>query len=367
MSTAVEVRVPLLNPNEREAQLVAVHVSEGASISAGDLICTLETTKSTADVVAEQNGYVVGIRADVGDRLVAGELFCWLADDRKWKPPKKTKAASDIKQADLDMRITEPAIALAEELGVDLKSLPRDIWVTEEVVRKHAQRAKPLEIPEGEFDSQALIVYGGGGHGKALIDLIRTHGTYAVIGVLDDGLVAGSKVMGVSILGGAEILETLKQRGVENAVNAVGGIGDMQSRVRVFEMLRKAGYTFPTLVHPTAYIEESVELTEGVQVFPHAYIGSDVEVGFGAIVNTAAVVSHDCRIAEYANVAPGALLAGGVEIGAGTLIGMGATINLGVSIGTGARVGNSAVVKADVPANGIVRAGAVWPESSKRD
>ncbi len=250
---------------------------------------------------------------------------------------------------------------------MDLKSLPRDIWVTEDVVRKHAQRAKPLEIPEGEFDSRALIVYGGGGHGKALIDLIRTHGMYAVIGVLDDGLVAGSQVMGVSILGGAEILETLKQRGLENAVNAVGGIGDMQSRVRVFEILRKAGYAFPTLSHPTACVEESAGLAEGVQVFPHAYIGSDVEIGFGAIVNTAAVVSHDCRIAEYANVAPGALLAGGVEIGTGTLIGMGATINLGVSIGAGARVGNSAVVKADVPANGIVRAGAVWPESSKRD
>jgi len=41
---------------------------------------------------------------------------------------------------------------------------------------------------------------------------------------------------------------------------------------------------------------------------------------------------------------------------------MGATINLGVSIGAGARVGNSAVVKADVPENGIVRAGAIWPE-----
>ncbi len=367
MSTAVEVRVPLLNPNEREAQLVAVHVSEGASISAGDLICTLETTKSTADVVAEQSGYVAGIQADVGDRLVAGEVFCWLADDRKWKPPKKTKAASNIKQVDLDKRITEPALALAEELGVDLKLLPRDIWITEDVVRKHAQRARLLEIPEGEFDSQALIVYGGGGHGKALIDLIRTLGTYTVIGVLDDGLASGSQVMDVSILGGTEILETLKQRGVENAVNAVGGIGDMQSRVRVFEMLREAGYAFPTLVHPTAYIEESAELAEGVQVFPHAYVGSDVAIGFGAIVNTAAVVSHDCRIAEYANVAPGALLAGSVEIGAGTLIGMGATINLGVSIGAGARVGNSAVVKADVPANGIVRAGAVWPESSKRD
>jgi acetyltransferase-like isoleucine patch superfamily enzyme len=40
---------------------------------------------------------------------------------------------------------------------------------------------------------------------------------------------------------------------------------------------------------------------------------------------------------------------------------MGVTINLGVKVGAGARIGNSAVVKADVPVNGIVRAGTIWP------
>jgi UDP-perosamine 4-acetyltransferase len=242
-----------------------------------------------------------------------------------------------------------------------LETLPHDVWITEDVVRKHAKGKIPVEIPDGKFDSKSLIVYGGGGHGKALIDLIRTLGTYSLVGILDDGLAPGKQVMGIPVLGGSEALEILKSRGIENAVNAVGGIGDMQSRVRVFKILRKAGFGCPTVIHPTAFIEESAQLKDGTQVFPHAYIGSDVEIGTGVIINTAAVVSHDCRISDYANVAPGALLAGSVEIGEGALIGMGTTINLNVSIGAGARVGNSAVVKADVPIKGIVRAGAVWP------
>jgi acetyltransferase-like isoleucine patch superfamily enzyme len=41
---------------------------------------------------------------------------------------------------------------------------------------------------------------------------------------------------------------------------------------------------------------------------------------------------------------------------------MGATINLEVHIGAGARIGNGATVKDDVPANGVVRAGSIWPE-----
>jgi acetyltransferase EpsM len=361
MSAAFEVRAPLLNPNEREAQLVALHVSEGMSISANDLICTLETTKSTADVVADRDGYVVGIRTEVGDRVVAGEVLCWLVDDPKWKPPAAHEATSIKTASGTNLRITEPAIVLAKELGVDLDALQGDEWITADVVRRYTQREAPLEMLDLDIDSKSLVVYGGGGHGKALIDLIRALGTYTIVGILDDGLDLGDQVMGVPILGGAEMLDPLKARGLGHAVNAVGGIGDMQSRVHVFEKLRQAGFVCPALVHPTAFVEVSAKLAEGVQVFPHAYVGSEVEIGFGVIVNTAAVVSHDCHLADYANVAPGAMLAGGVEIGAGALIGMGTTINLNVTVGDGARVGNSAVVKAEVPAAGIVRAGTIWP------
>jgi acetyltransferase EpsM len=109
-------------------------------------------------------------------------------------------------------------------------------------------------------------------------------------------------------------------------------------------------------------VEASAELKQGVQVFPHAYVGSDVSVGFGTIVNTAAVVSHDCKLDDYVNIAPGTLLAGGVAIEEGVLVGMGVSVNLNVQIGARAMVGNSAVVKADVPPNQIVRAGQIWPE-----
>jgi sugar O-acyltransferase (sialic acid O-acetyltransferase NeuD family) len=159
------------------------------------------------------------------------------------------------------------------------------------------------------------------------------------------------------------LLAALSERGLRLAANAVGGVGDIGSRVRVFERILEAGFTCPTLIHPKAFVEPSARLTDGVQVFPHAYVGSDADVGFGVIVNTVSVVSHDCRLEAYANVAPGALLAGGVIVGEGALIGMGVTVNLNVKIGAGARVGNSAVIKQDVPQGMIVHAGAIWPPS----
>jgi sugar O-acyltransferase (sialic acid O-acetyltransferase NeuD family) len=215
--------------------------------------------------------------------------------------------------------------------------------------------------PTGPGDPTTLIIYGGGGHGKALIELVRAMRTFDIAGILDDGLPTGSQILGIPLLGGGEHLPALSEQGIRLAVNAVGGIGSLGVRVRVFERLAQAGFTCPAVVHPSAVIEASASLAAGVQIFAHAYVGSEARLGFGAIVNTGAIISHDCELGKFVNISPGAILAGEVSIGDGVLIGMGATINLRVHVGPGARIGNNATVKSDVPESAIVRAGAIWP------
>jgi acetyltransferase EpsM len=364
MKDPYEVLIPLLNPNEPEAQVTALHVSEGQKVGKGDTLCTLETTKSSQDVIVEQAGYVVGLHASVGNVLRAGERLCWLADSKGWKPPQPA-VAETVEGVELPegLRITEPALKFAQDAELDLTSLPRGPLITRAMLKRVPREvgAREFKIPKKKYSENSLVVYGGGGHGKTLIELIRAVGDYTIAGVIDDGLDVGSEVMGCVIFGGGEAITAIAERGVRMAVNAVGGIGDITSRIAVFERISRAGLTCPTLIHPSAVVEESSRLAEGVQVFSHGYIGSDAQIGFGVIVNTQAVVSHDCHVGDYANIAPGALLAGGVSIGESALVGMGVTINLNVTIGPGARVGNSAVVKQDVPEGTIVRAGSIWP------
>jgi acetyltransferase EpsM len=218
------------------------------------------------------------------------------------------------------------------------------------------------DVRKSSDRQSSLLIYGGGGHGKSVIELVQVLGTYAIAGVVDDGLPQGSEVMGLPVLGGVQILEEYFSKGIRLAVNAVGGIGEIGVRVRIFEDLRKVGFGFPTLIHPTAMVEASARLSPGVQVFPHAYVGTLARIGFGVLLNTGAIVSHDCQIGDYTGLAPGALLAGEVKVGEKVQIGMGVTINLGLSIGNEALIGNSAIVKGDVQAGAVVRAGAIWPE-----
>jgi sugar O-acyltransferase (sialic acid O-acetyltransferase NeuD family) len=372
----IPVKIPLLNPNEPEALVTALYVSEGQQVAAGEVLCALETTKSAAELSAEADGYIAGLRLAQGQTARAGEILCYLAPSPGWSPPEPapgqgsigedgTPAVSDLPAG---LRITQPALALARRSGLDLGLLPAGPLITESAVQEKLRLAgspspgPDFYPPASAFDPTAILIYGGGGHGKMVADLLSSLGLYRPVGFVDDGLPAGVQVLGLPVLGGSEILESLYERGARLAVNAVGGIGNIGVRIKVFRRLAEAGFVFPTLVHTSAVVERSARLAAGAQVFACAYVGSEASVGFGAIVNTGAILSHDCKLGEYVNISPGAILAGAVEIGSGALVGMGATINLEVKIGAGARIGNGATVKADVPAGGIVRAGAIWPE-----
>jgi sugar O-acyltransferase (sialic acid O-acetyltransferase NeuD family) len=372
MTDALTVVVPLINPNEPEARLAGLHVSEGQQVEEGDMLCTLETTKSTTVVEAETAGFAIGFRYSEGDTVRAGDVLCYLAASRDWTPPQvdpvpfSKGATPDLQDAEIPngLRITQPALSFAHKHGVDLTRLPRGPLITKQTLRDEVGETREPEshAVEQSFDPTAILVYGCGGHGKSLVELIRDLGTYNLVGFVDDGVKVGEKIMGLPVLGGVEALSRLRIQGVRLAVNAVGGIGNVDVRIKVFEHLAEAGFVCPAVRHSSAVIEPSVSLSPGVQVFPQAYLGSQAQVGFGCIVNTGAIISHDCVLGDFANISPGAILAGEVRIGNRVLIGMGATLNLQVNIGSGARIGNGATVKSDVPVDGLVRAGTIWPE-----
>jgi sugar O-acyltransferase (sialic acid O-acetyltransferase NeuD family) len=170
----------------------------------------------------------------------------------------------------------------------------------------------------------------------------------------------GKNVLRIPILGTRDLLQILHLQGVTKAANGVGGILDIGVRVRLFGLLKGAGFSFPVLIHPRAAIEPSSKVTEGVQVFANAYVGSEALLHEMCMVNTNAVISHDCEIGSYSHIAPGALLAGHVHVGERTLIGMGVTTAIGVKIGSGVRIGNGAIVLADVPDKMVIQAGRFW-------
>ena len=189
-------------------------------------------------------------------------------------------------------------------------------------------------------------------------------GAFRILGIVDDNAaLTGTSVLGIPVLGTRAILPQLVAQGVHLAANGVGGIIDIGVRIRLFELLAGSGFSFPILRHPRATVEASARVSDGVQIFANAYVGSEATLHERCMINTGAVVSHDCEIGAYTHIAPGALLAGHVHVGARALVGMGVTTIIGLKIGAGARIGNGAVLLADVPEKAIIPAGKVWTGS----
>lgn len=356
------VKVPLVNPNEPEAMVVSVVVADGDRVGEGDVLCALETSKSVEDVYAEVSGFVFGLAAKLGTTVSAGGVLCFIADDRDWSPP-DTGVDEDADTVPDDLKITEPALAAVKELGVDLDSLPRGVLVTERQIRELVETgAGSAKLAPG--DGRSVVVYGIGGHGKTLIELIRAVGELEPVGVIDDAAITGSNVLGVPVLGSRDDLVRIRGDGVGLAVNAIGGITNLATRVEVTSMLERAGFDLPVLIHPSAVVEPSATIGPGAQILAHAYVGSAATIGSSAIVNTGAVVSHDCVLGDHVNLSPGCVLAGNVTVGSRTLLGMGLTTYLGIEIGADVRAGNGAILNVDVPAGRRIAAGSAWDGES---
>jgi sugar O-acyltransferase (sialic acid O-acetyltransferase NeuD family) len=218
-----------------------------------------------------------------------------------------------------------------------------------------------LELPHFDFDPTKVIIYGGGGLSKMIIEHVRVLGTYEILGVIDDQLAPNTDVIGCKVLGGKALLKDLYTQGIRTAFNSVGGIGNFLVRLKVFKTLAKAGFNCPVLVHPSAHIDPSARLEQGVMVLAQSYVSGNARVGMGALINNSVVISHDNILGVCTNLSPGAILAGDVVLDDFVQIGMNVTVNIGVHIGARALIGNGATIKADVPPDTRVFAGSIWP------
>lgn len=199
-------------------------------------------------------------------------------------------------------------------------------------------------------DSNKIVILGGGGHAKVLIDLMHTQDDYEVAGILDSGLEKSSKVLGVPVLGGDELLNDLFKMGVKMACIGVGSVKDNSIRKRLYEKAKQIGFLIPPLSHPHACISKEAKLSEGAQVMAGAIIQVSALIGENTIINTAATVEHDCIIGRDVHICPGAVVSGGVSIGDNVFVGAGATVIQGIKIGEGALIGAGSLVLSDVHA-----------------
>lgn len=186
--------------------------------------------------------------------------------------------------------------------------------------------------------SKTVILIGGGGHAKVIIDCIRAEGN-EVLGILDDCLEVGSKVLDVPVLGRTEDFHRFLDHSFLIA------IGNNHVRRRLAEDMPVSWHT---AVHPSAVVSGYAQIGPGTVVMPGAVINACAQVGAHCIINTGAVIEHDNCIEDYVHISPNAALGGTVKVGQGCHIGIGAAVKNNINICDGCTLGAGTVVVKDI-------------------
>jgi sugar O-acyltransferase (sialic acid O-acetyltransferase NeuD family) len=195
--------------------------------------------------------------------------------------------------------------------------------------------------------SLRIFVYGAGGHGKVVADILISNKEKRFAGFVDDReRLTGTEVIGYPVLGNGDWLPKQKSK---HPVAVVWGVGNNCRRRQLAQCFRGSDIQILTAIHRAAVVAVSAELGRGTVVMGGAAINSEARIGEGVIVNTGAIVEHDVEIGDYAHVSPNASLGGASRLGPVSHLGLGAVILPGVSVGSESIIGAGAVVLRDLP------------------
>jgi sugar O-acyltransferase (sialic acid O-acetyltransferase NeuD family) len=188
-----------------------------------------------------------------------------------------------------------------------------------------------------------MLLYGASGHAKVIISCLRANGQ-TITAIFDDDLTK-KELWQIPVVGSY-------RPDFETNEELIISIGYNHIRKKVSELIKNP---FGQVVHPSAIVDESVQLGEGTVVFHGAVLQADTQIGKHVIINTSASIDHDCVISDFVHIAPNSTLCGNVCVGEGTLIGAGTIVTPNLKIGKNCLIAAGSVITKNIPDNAIVR------------
>ena len=165
-----------------------------------------------------------------------------------------------------------------------------------------------------------ILLIGGGGHCRSVIDVIEMEGSFMIAGIIDQKEFIGQKVLGYDVIGCDDDLEKLFES-FKYAVVTVGQIKSPDLRIKLFHHLESIGFETPSIVSPRAYLSAHATVENGTIVMHDALINSNAVVGKNCIINSKVLIEHDSVIGDHCHISTGAIVNGGTVVGQGTFFG----------------------------------------------
>lgn len=192
--------------------------------------------------------------------------------------------------------------------------------------------------------NKKILLIGGGGHCKSVLDSLLELNEYTEIGIVDKKENIGSFVLGFPVIGCDDDLPQLFSNEYKYAFVTVGSIGNPSLRIKLYNILSEIGYEIPVIIDASAKVSKHAKLEQGVFIGKLGIVNAGSLIKKGVIINSGSTIEHDCQIGAFAHIAPGAVLGGEVVIGENSHVGSNSTIKQQVHIGSNSIIGMGSVV-----------------------
>lgn len=195
-----------------------------------------------------------------------------------------------------------------------------------------------------------LILVGGGGHCKSVIEAAESAG-YSILGVLDMPEEVGKTILSIKVIGTDDDIPAYVDKA--EFVITVGSIKSPATRIKLYNKVKGAGGKLATVIASTAHVSKYAEIGEGTVVLHQAFVNADAKVGCNVILNNFVNIEHDAVIGEHSHISTGTMVNGECKVGERCFIGSQSVLANCISVGDDIIVGAGSFVRKSITEKGI--------------
>ena len=200
------------------------------------------------------------------------------------------------------------------------------------------------------MEPKNVILVGGGGHCKSVIDVAESAG-YNILGILDRPEEIGKQVLDYKVIGTDEDIPQYVDKA--EFVITVGFIKNPATRIKLYNKVKEAGGKLATITASTAHVSKYATIGEGTVVMHNAFVNAGAQIGVNCIINTFCNIEHDAQIGDQCHISTGTMVNGDCKVGDRCFIGSQSALANGITIGDDIIVGAASFVRKTISAKGI--------------
>ncbi len=201
-------------------------------------------------------------------------------------------------------------------------------------------------------NSKILGILGSGDLGQLIAHHALNYCNFNKIIFFDDFAKPNTMINNILVYGGTkEVFSAFEKKEITHVIIGIG-YKHIELRKNIFEALN-GKIAFASIIHPTANIDKTCKIGNGVVILPGCILDMNVEIQDNVLLNTGCIIAHDSIVMQHSFLSPNVALAGFVSIGSCCNIGISTTVIDNIKIQNLIQTGGSTVVIRNLNEKGL--------------